>query len=192
MEEENYKFRLSAFRERLIEWLSASPNGKSQLNLLLLSSAADGTTSHTVLQPPSRTTVLLDSLSGPFADAAGLADLSISRPSSRLSWGIPVPDDPDHTIYVWIDALVNYLTVAGYPWKGGEAFAEGQAWPPELMVVGKDIVRFAISRPLFLGGVSSCLVSLVQIPRSLPPRHPHGSRPPSPETPTRTRSLDDG
>lgn len=76
-------------------------------------------------------------------DASDLADLSISRPSSRLTWGIPVPDDPDHTIYVWIDALVNYLTAAGYPWKGGEVFAEGQVWPPELMVVGKDIIRYA-------------------------------------------------
>ncbi|ORY55326.1 methionyl-tRNA synthetase [Leucosporidium creatinivorum] len=122
MEEDNYKFRLSAFRERLIEWLSSSPNP---------------------LQPSSRTTALLASLSpADVSEPTDLADLSISRPSARLTWGIPVPDDPDHTIYVWIDALVNYLTVAGYPWKGGEAYVEGQVWPPDLMIVGKDIIRF--------------------------------------------------
>lgn len=55
-----------------------------------------------------------------------------------------MPDDPDHTIYVWVDALINYLTAAGYPWKGGEAFKEGDVWPPELMVIGKDIIRFVL------------------------------------------------
>ncbi|GAA5907951.1 hypothetical protein JCM5296_000769 [Sporobolomyces johnsonii] len=119
MEEENYKFRLSAFREPLLEWLSSAPNP---------------------VQPPSRTTALLSSLTQ--SSSTDLNDLSISRPSSRLSWGIRVPDDPNHTIYVWIDALVNYLTAAGYPWKGGEAFEEGKAWPPDLQVVGKDIIRF--------------------------------------------------
>ncbi|KAL8293018.1 hypothetical protein RQP46_000712 [Phenoliferia psychrophenolica] len=119
MAEDNYKFRLSAFREPLIEWLSASPN---------------------VLQPPSRTASLLAAITQ--ADSPDLQDLSISRPSSRLSWGIRVPGDDEHTIYVWIDALVNYLTAAGCPWTGGEAFAEGQVWPPELMIVGKDIIRF--------------------------------------------------
>lgn len=94
------------------------------------------------MQPPSRTTALLASLSPADAnEPTDLADLSISRPASRLTWGIPVPDDPDHTIYVWIDALVNYMTVAGYPWQGGEAHAEGQVWPPDLMIVGKDIIR---------------------------------------------------
>ncbi|BGP14022.1 hypothetical protein JCM10213_005607 [Rhodosporidiobolus nylandii] len=119
MEEENYKFRLSAFREPLLKWLQSSP---------------------LPVQPPSRTTALVSSVTQP--SSTDLNDLSISRPSSRLSWGIPVPDDPDHTIYVWIDALVNYLTGAGYPWKGGEAFAEGKVWPPDLQVVGKDIIRF--------------------------------------------------
>jgi hypothetical protein len=59
----------------------------------------------------------------------GLEDISISRPSSRLSWGIEVPGDPDQTIYVWFDALVNYLTVTGYPWskwgKESEASLDG-------------------------------------------------------------------
>ena len=53
--------------------------------------------------------------------ADGLEDISISRPRTRLSWGIEVPGDPEQTIYVWFDALVNYLTVTGYPWlKGGK------------------------------------------------------------------------
>lgn len=69
---------------------------------------------------------------------AGLDDLSISRPVERLQWGIPVPDDPGHTIYVWIDALTNYLTATGYPWQG----AERGAWPPDVQVIGKDIVRY--------------------------------------------------
>ncbi|GAA5900630.1 methionine--tRNA ligase MSM1 [Sporobolomyces salmoneus] len=116
MEEENYKFKLSAFHERLVQWLSSTPHP---------------------VQPPSRTTALLASLSQ--SSSTDLSDLSISRPSSRLTWGIPVPSDPDHTIYVWIDALVNYLTVAGYPWKDGQGTG---IWPPDLQVVGKDIVRF--------------------------------------------------
>jgi methionyl-tRNA synthetase len=100
---------------------------------------------NTALQPPSRTTALLASLSpADVSESTDLADLSISRPSARLTWGIPVPEDPEHTIYVWIDALVNYLTVAGYPWTGGEAYAEGQAWPPDLMIVGKDIIRYVM------------------------------------------------
>ncbi|GAA6063929.1 hypothetical protein JCM10212_004788 [Sporobolomyces blumeae] len=118
-EEENFKFKLSAFREPLLKWLSSTPHP---------------------VQPPSRTTSLLASLASP--TSTDLADLSISRPRSRLTWGIPVPSDSNHTIYVWIDALVNYLTAAGYPWKGGEAYEEGAVWPPDLQVVGKDIIRF--------------------------------------------------
>lgn len=64
-----------------------------------------------------------------------LEDISVSRPRSRLSWGIPVPDDPAHTIYVWIDALANYLTAVGYP-------NTTTTWPPDLQVIGKDIVKF--------------------------------------------------
>ena len=65
----------------------------------------------------------------------GLSDLSISRPRARLEWGIPVPDDADHTIYVWVDALTNYLTGAGYP------DGEMPYWPADLHLIGKDIVR---------------------------------------------------
>lgn len=63
-----------------------------------------------------------------------LEDLSVSRPRSRVSWGVPVPDDPEQTIYVWVDALVNYLTVLGYP-------AETPGWPCDIQVIGKDIVK---------------------------------------------------
>jgi len=68
----------------------------------------------------------------------GMKDVSISRPKKSLSWGIPVPDDPEQIIYVWIDALSNYITVLGYPdrpeWQ--------DFWPAEVQVVGKDILRF--------------------------------------------------
>ncbi len=68
----------------------------------------------------------------------GLQDVSISRPKKNLSWGIPVPGDPDQVMYVWLDALANYITVLGYPdnsdWQ--------QYWPADVQVVGKDILRF--------------------------------------------------
>ncbi|SGY73202.1 BQ5605_C005g03273 [Microbotryum silenes-dioicae] len=110
MQEDNYKFRLSAFRKPLLEWLASEPNRTS--------------IGHTS-----------------FHSLKDLQDLSISRPSSRLTWGIPVPDDADHTIYVWIDALVNYMTVTGYPWTPAGANMN-LAWPPDRMIVGKDIIRF--------------------------------------------------
>lgn len=69
----------------------------------------------------------------------GLQDLSISRPVERLTWGIPVPGDDSQTIYVWLDALVNYLTKAGYPFPPGQESTS--AWPADLHIVGKDIVR---------------------------------------------------
>jgi len=68
----------------------------------------------------------------------GLKDVSISRPKKSLTWGIPVPDDPDQIMYVWIDALANYITVLGYPdnptWQ--------EYWPADVEVIGKDILRF--------------------------------------------------
>ena len=63
-----------------------------------------------------------------------LEDLSVSRPKSRVSWGVAVPNDPDQTIYVWVDALVNYLTVLGYP-------SATPGWPCDIQVIGKDIVK---------------------------------------------------
>lgn len=71
---------------------------------------------------------------------SGLNDLSISRPVKRLSWGIPVPNDPSQTIYVWLDALINYLTKTNYPFEvPGQEDAAG--WPADIHVIGKDIVR---------------------------------------------------
>lgn len=80
---------------------------------------------------------------------SGLEDLSISRPYDRLTWGIRVPGDDTQTIYVWLDALVNYITKAGYPWAPDREFAGG--WPADCQVIGKDIVRFhCIYWPAFL------------------------------------------
>lgn len=70
------------------------------------------------------------------ADSDAMSDVSISRPVSRVHWGIPVPQDPDHTVYVWMDALVNYLTAVGYP---NESFEH--SWPPHIQVIGKDILK---------------------------------------------------
>ena len=75
---------------------------------------------------------------------SGLPDLSISRSTSRLQWGIKVPGNEDQCIYVWLDALVNYLTVGGYP-------NDDYVWPADCHIVGKDILRFhAIYWPAFL------------------------------------------
>ncbi|PWZ01289.1 putative METHIONYL-TRNA SYNTHETASE, mitochondrial [Testicularia cyperi] len=124
--EENYKFRLSAFRDQLVAWLESNPNA---------------------IRPAQKHAEVLAEIK------SGLEDLSISRPSSRLSWGIPVPNDPEHSIYVWVDALTNYLTVTGYPWskQGQEDSATQIAWPADVHVVGKDIIRFhSIFWPAFL------------------------------------------
>jgi methionyl-tRNA synthetase len=70
---------------------------------------------------------------------SGLKDLSVSRPSERVQWGIPVPEDPSQTIYVWLDALMNYAVQAGYPWPPSRATSGG--WPADVQVIGKDIIR---------------------------------------------------
>ncbi len=117
-EEENYKFKLSAMQKPLLDWLHSDP---------------------APVQPRKYWEQVVAEVE------AGLQDLSISRPASRLYWGIQVPDDTSHSIYVWIDALTNYLTVTGYP----EGAAE--AWPADVHVVGKDILRFhAIYWPAML------------------------------------------
>jgi methionyl-tRNA synthetase len=69
---------------------------------------------------------------------SGLEDLSISRPSARISWGIPVPGDPTQTMYVWFEALLNYITTLGYP--DNPDFKK--YWPADVQVIGKDILRF--------------------------------------------------
>ncbi|KAI2621561.1 tRNA synthetases class I (M)-domain-containing protein [Xylaria nigripes] len=122
-EEKNYHFRLTAFRDRLLQFYRDNSAW---------------------LVPESRFTEVIHWVEN------NLEDLSVSRPSSRLSWGIPVPDDPSQTIYVWLDALVNYITTAGYPfWQPGSG--RTGAWPADVHVVGKDIIRFhCIYWPAFL------------------------------------------
>ncbi|KAJ1933833.1 methionyl-tRNA synthetase, partial [Linderina pennispora] len=108
----NYKFRLSAFCDKLIKWIEETPDA---------------------IYPEIRRNEVLGWLRD------GMDDLSVSRPRSRLQWGIPVPGDAGHTIYVWVDALVNYATTDGYPWTAANT---PRFFPPDLQVIGKDIVRF--------------------------------------------------
>ncbi|KAF7960706.1 hypothetical protein EAE96_000380 [Botrytis aclada] len=120
--EKNYHFRLSAFKDQLLEFYEKNPD---------------------FVVPMTRMKDVVNQVS------RGLEDLSISRPYDRLSWGIRVPDDETQTIYVWLDALVNYITKAGYPWAPGKESAGG--WPADVQVIGKDIVRFhCIYWPAFL------------------------------------------
>ncbi|KAF2877831.1 methionyl-tRNA synthetase-like protein [Massariosphaeria phaeospora] len=120
--ETNYHFRLSAFREPLLEFYKANPEW---------------------IVPAHRMKEVVQAVE------SGLEDLSISRPSDRLTWGIRVPEDESQTIYVWLDALMNYVTKAGYPWTPGHEHAGG--WPADCQVIGKDIVRFhCIYWPAFL------------------------------------------
>jgi len=84
-----------------------------------------------VIRPVKFKTTVIDWVK----DESVLTDLSVSRPRSRVWWGIPVPDDPEHTIYVWLDALSCYLTSAGYP----QAL---KLWPPDLQIIGKDILKY--------------------------------------------------
>jgi methionyl-tRNA synthetase len=111
VEEENYFFRLSAWQDRLLAFYEAHPEA---------------------IAPRSRRNEVISFVK------SGLNDLSISRTS--FSWGIPVPGDPVHVIYVWLDALANYITALGYPEVTGHEFST--YWPADLHVVGKDILRF--------------------------------------------------
>jgi methionyl-tRNA synthetase len=111
--ERNYHFRLSAFREKLLEFYASNPD---------------------YIQPKTRLAEVVAQVE------AGLADLSVSRPRERLSWGVPVPTDATQTIYVWLDALLSYASAVGYPFTPG---AEQQGgWPADVQIIGKDIVRF--------------------------------------------------
>ncbi len=123
-EEASYFFRLSAYTDRLIEYYSANPEA---------------------IQPVSRMNEIMSFLK----QEGGLKDLSVSRHKSRLEWGIPVPEDKDHVMYVWLDALANYITAIGYPDEETEEFEK--YWPANYHVIGKDIIRFhAIYWPAFL------------------------------------------
>ena len=121
--ENNYHFRMSSFQERLLEFYKHNPQ---------------------FVVPSTRMSDVVNEVQ------AGLGDLSISRPVERLTWGVPVPDDESQTIYVWLDALINYLTKANYPFQiPGHENAAG--WPADCHVIGKDIVRFhCIYWPTFL------------------------------------------
>ncbi|CAK1368068.1 putative methionine--tRNA ligase, mitochondrial [Cercospora beticola] len=120
--EANYHFRLGDFREKLLRFYEENPD---------------------YIVPKSRMDDVVHQVK------AGLEDLSISRPAERLTWGVRVPTDESQTIYVWLDALLNYATAVGYPFTPGKEPATG--FPPDVQVVGKDIVRFhCIYWPAFL------------------------------------------
>jgi len=118
--EENYYFKLSAFQEQLIRLYTEQPD---------------------FIRPETRRNEVLSFVRG------GLRDLSISR--STFSWGIPVPDDPKHVVYVWLDALANYITALGYGSDNSAKFAK--YWPADIHMIGKEIVRFhCVYWPAFL------------------------------------------
>ncbi|CAH0763259.1 unnamed protein product [Diatraea saccharalis] len=127
-EETNYMFRLSAFKTHLLEWLKT-----------------DG-----VITPQKYQKQLQEWLQ----NEVYIPDISVSRPSSRVHWAIPVPGDPDQSVYVWLDALVNYLTAIGYPDEDA-MIARGRPWPADVHVIGKDILKFhGIYWPAFLMAAS--------------------------------------
>lgn len=119
LEEDSYFFRLSAYEDKLLAHFEANPQ---------------------FLMPDSRRNEIVSFIRG------GLKDLSISR--TAFDWGVPVPGDKDHVMYVWMDALTNYLSVLDYPKRDGR-FAD--FWPCSLHVIGKDITRFhTVYWPAFL------------------------------------------
>lgn len=109
-DEFNYMFKLSQFQESIIKWAETKDR----------------------IKPQKYQKILLQNLRDE------LPDISISRPSSRVSWGVSVPNDDTQTIYVWLDALVNYLTTAGFP----DPNSMLKNWPPTIQVLGKDILKF--------------------------------------------------
>jgi methionyl-tRNA synthetase len=120
VEEESYFFRLSAYQDKLLDLYDRHPD---------------------FVLPKERFNEVISFVKG------GLQDLSISR--TTFDWGIPVPDNPRHIMYVWVDALTNYVTAVGYPDETSPKFR--RYWPADLHVIGKDIVRFhAVYWPAFL------------------------------------------
>lgn len=119
IKEESYFFRLSKYQKPLLELYASNPG---------------------FIRPRSRRNEVISFVEG------GLKDLSISR--TTFSWGIPVPEKKGHVLYVWFDALTNYLTACGYP-EDQKRFES--SWPADLHIVGKDILRFhAVYWPAFL------------------------------------------
>ena len=120
VEEESYFFRLSAYQDKLLAHYEAHPG---------------------FIGPDTRANEVKSFVRD------GLQDLSISR--TTFDWGVPVPGDPKHIMYVWVDALTNYITGVGFPDEGSETFK--RYWPADVHVIGKDIVRFhAVYWPAFL------------------------------------------
>lgn len=111
LSEDNYYLKASAFTDRIRE---AIETGRMQI------------------VPEFRKKEFLEFIKN------GLQDVSISRPKKHLTWGVPVPGDPEQIMYVWIDALANYITVLGYPDRAGWQ----EYWPADVQVIGKDILRF--------------------------------------------------
>lgn len=119
-EEQTYFFRLSAYADKLLAHYEANPD---------------------FIAPEVRRNEVVSFVAG------GLRDLSISRTS--FDWGVQVPEHPDHVMYVWVDALTNYLTGVGYPDADSEMFR--RYWPADLHMIGKDIIRFhTVYWPAFL------------------------------------------
>jgi methionyl-tRNA synthetase len=122
--EESYFFRLSDYAEALMSLYESRPD---------------------FVQPESRNNEVTSFVRG------GLQDLSVSRLRSSVSWGVPVPDDPEHTMYVWFDALTNYITAIGFGNEEREKAIGFEEFWPALHLVGKDILRFhAVYWPAFL------------------------------------------
>ncbi|EGW31091.1 mitochondrial methionyl-tRNA synthetase [Spathaspora passalidarum NRRL Y-27907] len=140
-EENNYFFKLSEFQSQLLTFLKSNPD---------------------FIKPKSKYELIVNELT-----KNKLPDLSISRPASRLKWSIEVPNDPTQKMYVWFDALLNYLTAAGFP-QGFTLGEQGQyitsptnIWPAT-HVIGKDIVRFhCIYWPIFL------MAAKIDLPRQV-------------------------
>ena len=121
--EEAYFFRMSKYADRLIKHINEHPE---------------------FIQPVSRKNEMMNNFLLP-----GLQDLCVSRTSFK--WGIPVDFDPDHVVYVWLDALTNYITGIGYDAEGNSTEQYKKFWPADLHLIGKDIIRFhTIYWPIFL------------------------------------------
>ena len=121
--EEAYFFKMSKYADRLIEHINTHPE---------------------FIQPVSRKNEMMNNFLLP-----GLQDLCVSRTSFK--WGIPVDFDDKHVIYVWLDALTNYITGIGYDCEGGSTEQFNKLWPADLHLIGKDIIRFhTIYWPIFL------------------------------------------
>ena len=122
VEEESYFFRLSAYQDRLLALYESQPD---------------------FIRPEERRNEILSFVK------SGLRDLSVSR--TTFDWGIPVPGNPKHVMYVWVDALTNYVTATGYPDPNAE---RARFWPADVHIIGKDIVRFhTVYWPAFLMSV---------------------------------------